>query len=123
VMEAIERAANVSVGRACGFCGLAIMCFMVGFAYEPHLSARVGGSFALAVSLVLIVKAWLAQRTYYKRTETWLILPDEDRPSPAQAQAMISAVLKQVYLIYACYSALAAVVLLAASMLLGLLRS
>jgi hypothetical protein len=46
-MEAIERAAHISVGRACAYCGLAILCFMVGFSYEPHLSARVGGAFAL----------------------------------------------------------------------------
>jgi hypothetical protein len=118
-MEAIERAAHISVGRACAYCGLAILCFMVGFSYEPHLSARVGGAFALIMSLVLAVKALLASRTPYKRTETWLILPDQDRPPPHLAQQLIATTLRAVFLYYARYSALLAMLLLASSLLLG----
>jgi hypothetical protein len=120
-MEAIERAAHVSVGRACAFCGLAILCFMVGFAYDPHLSARVGGSFALLTAVVLLVKAWLAPSTPYKRTETWLILEEADRPPAHEAQAMFATVLKRTFLIYALYAAVLAAVLLAASVLFSLL--
>lgn len=118
-MEAIERAAHVSVGRACAFCGLAILCFMVGFSYEPHLSARVGGAFSLLLSLVLALKAWLASGTPYKRTETWLILPDDDRPPPHLAQQLIATTLRGVFLYYARYAALLAILLLAASLLYG----
>jgi hypothetical protein len=118
-MEAIERAANLSVGRACGFGGLAILCFMVGFAYDPHLSARVGGSMALVMCCILLVKARLANSTPYTRTETWLILEDIERPPPAVAQGLIGGILRSVFLNYACYSALTAAVLLAASFIFG----
>jgi hypothetical protein len=114
-MEAVERAAHISVGRACAFCGLAILCFMVGFSYEPDLSARVGGSSALAVALVLALKAALARRTPYKKTETWLILADADRPPPGIAQEVIATALRGVFLIYARYAALTSILLLAAS--------
>jgi hypothetical protein len=120
-MDAIERAAHVSVGRACAFCGLAILCFMVGFAYEPHLSARVGGSFALLTALVLVAKAWLAPRTPYKRTETWLILAEQDRPPADVAQSMFATVLRRTFLFYALYAAALSVGLLALSLLLSLL--
>jgi hypothetical protein len=119
-MDAIERAAHLSVGRACGFCGLAILCFMVGFSSDPYLAARVGGSFALAVSLVLIVKAGLASRVPYKRTETWLILDTESKPPQHAAQAMIATVLRRVYLYYAWISAAVATLLLVASVLFGI---
>jgi hypothetical protein len=120
-VDAIERAAHVSVGRACAFCGLAILCFMVGFAYNPHLSARVGGSFALLTAVVLLVKAWLAPRTPYKRTETWLIMEEQDRPPAHEAQQMFAMVLKRVFMIYALYASVLAALLLAASVLLGLI--
>jgi hypothetical protein len=117
-MEAIERAAHISVGRACGFAGLAILCFMVGLSYEPHLSARTGGSLALLLTAVLIVKALMAPRTNHKHTETWLILAESDRPPPAAAQALIANVLRSVYLQYARYAAFCAVILLASSILI-----
>jgi hypothetical protein len=120
-MEPIERAAHVSVGRACCFCGLAIMCLMVGFAYDPELAARVGGIFALITSIVLQVKAWYARFVPYKHTETWIILPVSDRPPSPIAQDMITSVLRQVYLVYAWYTAVTGAALLAASLLLGLL--
>ena len=118
-MDEIERVAHVSVGRACGFCGLAIICFLVGFSYEPHLSARVGGLFSFAVTLALIFKALTAGRRPYKTTETWLMLPEGRKPSPATAQAVISGVLRRVFLHYARYSAVVTLVLLSAAVVLG----
>ena len=118
-METIERVAHVSVGRACGFCGLAIICFMVGFSYEPHLSARVGGMFSFIVTLVLVVKAFIAPRQPYKSTETWLMLSDEERPPPAVAQTVIGGVLRNVFLQYARFGAATTVVLMGAAVILG----
>lgn len=122
-MEAIERAAHVSVGRACGFGGLAILCCMVGFAYDPHLSARVGGAFALIMAVVLTIKAWFAPHVPYRHTETWLMLPDGDRPPAELAQVLLSRILRQTFLIYAKYAALTSAMLLASSILMGLLHS
>ncbi len=122
-MDAIEHAAHQSVGRACGFCGLAIICFMVGFSYDPHIAARVGGTFALATALVLSLKAKLALTTHYKRTETWLILEQDQRPPPEVAQNMIGRVLYTVFLTYALYSGVTSAVLLATSVLIGVLQT
>lgn len=119
-MEAIERAANVSVARACGFCALAIICFMVGFSYEPHLAARAGGLFSFAVTLVLVFKAMMAPRQPYRSTETWIMLPDSERPAPAIAQAVIGTTLRWVFLKYARYAAAVTVVLLAAAVMLAM---
>jgi predicted membrane metal-binding protein len=119
-MDAIEHAANISVARACGFCALAIFCLMVGFSYEPHMAAQVGGMMSFAVTLVLLLKAAKAPRQPFRTTETWLILSPEDRPPPSIAQTVIGAVLRRVYLQYARYSAFAAVTLLAAAVLFKL---
>jgi hypothetical protein len=118
-MEAIERAANISVARACGFCALAIICFMVGFSYEPHLAARTGGMLSFAVTLALVFKALVAERKPYKTTETWLMLADGERPPAGIAQAVIGTTLRWVFLKYARYAALVTVVLLAAAVVLA----
>jgi hypothetical protein len=120
-VEAIERAAYVSVGRACGFGSLAILCFMVGLSYEPHLSARVGGMLSLIMTGILLVKAMSAVSRPYKRTETWLMLDEVDRPAPSVAQEVIGSVLRDAYLWYARSSALVTVILFAAAVLLSLL--
>lgn len=118
-MEEIERLAQISVGRACGFCGLAIICFMVGFSSEPHLSARVGGLFSFFVTLALVFKALMAERKPYKTTETWLMLPDEIKPPAAVAQAVIGTILRRVFLQYARYGAMVTLVLLSAAVVLA----
>jgi hypothetical protein len=119
-MDVIERVAHVSVGRACGFCGLAIICFMVGFSYEPYLSARAGGLFSFALTLVLVFKGMRAMRQPYKSTETWLMLTEAERPPAAVAQAVIGAVLRGVFFQYARYCAAVTVVLLSAATLLAM---
>jgi multisubunit Na+/H+ antiporter MnhB subunit len=118
-MEPLERAANLSVARACGFGALAILCFMVGFSYQPMLSARIGGSMALLTCAILLIKAWLAPTTPYKSTETWLMLGQEDRPPAETAQQLIGETLRRVFLDYARFSALVAITLLGSSVLLG----
>lgn len=118
-MDAIERAANISVARACGFCALAIVCFMAGFSYEPHLAARAGGLFSFAVTVGLVFKAMMAPRQPYKSTETWIMLPAADRPAPAIAQAVIGTTLRGVFLKYARYAAAVTVILLTAAVLLA----
>jgi hypothetical protein len=118
-MNAIEKAANISVGRACGFCGLAIICIMVGFSQHLALSAQAGGIFALIVAGVLALKAAIAYRTPYRDTETWLILDESQRPPKHQAQQIIAPVLRRVYLEYARFAAIAAMTLFAAALVVG----
>ena len=122
-MDAIRRAAFVSISRACGFCALAILCIMLGFAHSPQRSAQAGSLLFFALALGLIWKAQLAFRTNYKKTETWIILAPEDRPSKDTAQTVLSAILRDVYLLHARYSAIAAATLLLAALTLSLLKS
>lgn len=89
---------------------------MIGLAHNLPLAAEVGGSFALVMSLILVIKAAWAERTPYKRTETWLILTEEERPPSAVAQKMISTVLRSIFLTYARYAAVTAVLLLGVSL-------
>jgi flagellar biosynthesis protein FliR len=120
-MDPVERAANLSVGRACAFASLAILCVMVGFSFQPDLSGRVGGFFALLASVVLLVKAWFAPTKPYRDTETWLILNGADRPPPETAQQLIGQTLRRIFLEYARFAAVLAIILLGASFALGLI--
>ena len=97
----IENAAYVSVGRACGFAGLAIFCVVIGLSFDARLAALVGSKLSIALSLVLLVLAWRAPARNYKRTETWLILKPGDRPQANVAQRLIGKTLRNVYLWFA----------------------
>lgn len=121
-MDAIRRAALVSVSRACGFCALAILCVMLGFAHDPQRSAQAGSLLFFALALGLIWKAQIALRANHKKTETWLMLAPEDRPPEATAQTVLSVILRDVYLLHARYSAIAAATLLLAAITLSLWR-
>jgi hypothetical protein len=121
-MDAIRRAAFVSVSRACGFFALGVLCVMLGFAHDPQRSAQAGSLLFFALALGLIWKAQLALRANYKKTETWLMLAPEDRPSESTAQTVLSVILRDVYLIHARYSAVAAATLLFAAVTLSLWR-
>lgn len=119
-MDAIRRAAFVSVSRACGFFALGVLCVMLGFAHDPQRSAQAGSLLFFALALGLIWKAQLAPRANHKKTETWLMLAPEDRPPDSTAQTVLSVILSDVYLIHARYSAVAAATLLLAAVTLFL---
>jgi hypothetical protein len=120
-MEAIERVAYLSVGRACGFGGLAIVCFMVGLSYDPQLAARTGGFFSLVMTVILLLMAAKAPTRPYKRTETWLMLSEAERPAAHVAQAAIGSILREVYLWYARSTALVTAALMIAAIVLSVI--
>ncbi len=115
-MEIIQNAAFVSVGRACGFLGLAVFCLMMGLAFDPALAARTGGGLCLGTAVYLSICAWRARERNYKHTETWLILPKDKRPPATIAQQVIGEALRETYLWFAKNAALIAAVLLAAAL-------
>lgn len=120
-MHAIENAAFVSVGRACGFAGLAVFCLVFGLSFEPVLAARTGGVVCLGLALVLTLYAlWAPVRPYY-RTELWLILPRDQRPPSAVAQQVVGQALRAAYRWFAQQAAIIAIVLLGVSVVLQLL--
>ena len=117
-MAAIENAAYISIGRACGFAGLAIFCVMLGFAFEPFLATRAGGWLCLGTTLVLAFCAFRARTRPYRKTETWLILPKHARPPASIAQRVIGETLREVYLWHARQAALVSTLLLGSSVVL-----
>jgi len=119
-MKEIENAAYVSIGRACGFSGLAIFCLMFGLSFEPVLAAKAGGVLSLMLAGILTGYGFYARRRPYKRTETWLILPKDKRPPPEIAQQVLGNVLRDSYLWFAQQVAYVALVFLGVALLLGL---
>ncbi|MEQ8319607.1 MAG: hypothetical protein RH946_05025 [Rhodospirillales bacterium] len=95
VMDAIENAAFVSVGRACGFAGLAIFTLMLGLSFDPPLATRTGGLIGFGLDAVLMFYGWRALNRPYKRTETWLILPRDRRPPAGIAQRIIGRTIRE----------------------------
>ena len=123
MLDQIERAASMSISRACGFALLAIATFLVGLAaVETILMLRTGGILTLLVALVLLLKSRLAPRQPYKRTEVWLMLAPDQRPSAAIAQQVISTVLRETYLRFALYTSLLSISLLVSALVIGLAR-
>jgi hypothetical protein len=117
-MGAIENAAYISVGRACGFAGLAIFCIIFGMSFDPVFAARIGGGLCVVLALVLAAYAYRAPSRPYKRTELWLILAKEKRPPAVFAQRVIGNALRDTYIWFSRQSALIAIVLLAVSVAL-----
>ena len=119
-MDAIENAAFISVGRACGFTGLGIFVLMFGLSFEPVLAARTGAFSCLGLTAILLLYALRARRRPYKRTELWIILPKEERPPAVIAQRIIGRVLRETYIWFAQQVAFVAMIFLSASLLLQL---
>ena len=88
-MDAIRNAAYVSIGRACGFAGLAVMVIMLGLSFDLALAAKAGGLISLSASGLIWLYGMRAPTRPYRRTEAWLILPTEFRPPAVVAQKLI----------------------------------
>lgn len=119
-MDAIERAAFISVGRACGFAGLAILCVLTGLSFEPVLAARTGGILTFGMTLFLGYRARVAPRRPYRATEAWLMLAKAERPDDAVAQGLIGSALQEAYVWFARQTAFVSVVLWTAVIVLSL---
>jgi hypothetical protein len=120
--DRIEHFANISVARACGFAGLAISTVAVGLIGDPALAMQASGSLFLITCGVLLLKAWLAETRPYKKTEVWIMLPPQERPSAVFAQIVIGRALRHTFLHYAKLSAFFAMLLLGLSAGLELMR-
>lgn len=92
---------------------LAVFCLMFGFAFDFALSFKTGGVLMLATCGFLLVKAQQAATRPYRSTETWIMLPKDQRPAPTAAQKIIGGVLRAVFLKFALWTAGIAVLFLA----------
>lgn len=106
--------------RGVGFGTLAILCACLGLAGYPVVSLRLGAASTLLMAAILELKAHLAPRRPYRRTEAWLLLDPPPRLPAAVAQRLVGAALERAFRRYARLAFLAAVVLWLASLLLRL---
>lgn len=122
-MEELRSVAFLSVGRACGFAGLAIVCVLIGLAHDPVAAAKGGGVLTMLLTLGLVLKARLVPSQDVRRTEAWIMLDEDRQPPRAYAQWAMSTVLHDAYLWFARQAAAVSVafwVLAAALSLAGL---
>jgi type IV secretory pathway VirB3-like protein len=119
-MEELRRLAFVSIGRACGFAGLAILCVMIGLTYDPLVAVRSGGILMTIATMVLLLKARGALSKDVRRTEMWIMLDEAKRPSAEYAQWAGATVLRDAYLWFAQYAAGLSIVLWSVALILSL---
>ena len=120
-MDAIENAAYITVGRACGFAGFAVLVLMAGLSFDPAFAARTGGILCFGIAGLLYLYALRARSRPYKRTELWVVLAKEARPPAEVAQRLIGEVLRITYITFAKQAAGLGLVLVLASLILKLL--
>ncbi|MFC5506521.1 MULTISPECIES: hypothetical protein [Hyphomicrobiales] len=99
----VRELALLSVSRGCGFVGLAIICFMIGLAGYPQVAMQTGAVLMMGTAAFLVLKADIAPRKPYKRTEVWVLLPPTERPRAEFAQQLIGGTLQEVYRRFARY--------------------
>jgi hypothetical protein len=100
-VDRIRGAAELSVGRAVGFGGLAVGTVVVGLVFEPVLALKTGSTLTLLMAVVLLLKSERARTQPYRRTEVWLILDKRLGLPEDRAQRMVSQVLRDTYHRYA----------------------
>jgi cell division protein FtsW (lipid II flippase) len=93
----VERAAEASVARGCGFAALGIACALIGFAHDPVALLRAAAVLVTSLAFVLGLQAMRARGRPYKRTEAWLMLDPAMRPPPEIAQRALGVALEDVY--------------------------
>lgn len=121
--DPIRSAAVVSVARACGFGGLAIITSMLGLSFNPVLALKLGGYCWLLATMILILNAFQASKTPYARTEVWLMLPVSVRPPAVVAQRVVAAARREVCLRFAYWIACVSAAHLAGGLLLSFLQT
>jgi hypothetical protein len=108
-VDRIQVAAEISIGRAVGFGGLAIGTVVVGLIFDPALALKTGGALTLLMAAIIQLKAERARFQPYRSTEVWLILDKRLGLPDDHAQRIVSTVLRSVYHRYAQASAAVAV--------------
>jgi hypothetical protein len=119
-MEKVRRVAYLSVGRAVGFAGLAILTAMVGLSFDPLIALRCGGLLLLLLMSALLLKAQRAPFANHRRTEAWLLLDVPDRPDERYARFVVTTALREAYLRFARWTAGVAVLVWTIAVLCGL---
>jgi hypothetical protein len=94
---------------------------MIGMAGYPLVALKSGAVFMMLSAGVLAVKAQRSPIKPYKHTELWVLLAPEERPDPRFAQQLIGLTLRDVFLRFSGYFAMAGLVCFAVAMAVQLL--
>jgi hypothetical protein len=119
-VERIRAAATVSIGRACLFGLLAIGTVMAGLIGWPVLAFKSGAILTSMLAAILLLRARLAGRQNFRRTETWIILKKRHALPAHRAQGVFANVLRDTYRRFALYAAGAACVCWVLALAFGL---
>lgn len=123
-MHEIDKLARLSVLRASGFAGLAILMTMMGTAHDPAASMRFGAAGLLILSVVMVIMAQLYHRKRrIQDTEVWIMLAPENRPAPDVARRLIISAMRSHLLEKALWWALVALFLVVVSAVIVLTQS
>jgi hypothetical protein len=120
-MEEMRRIAYATVLRACAFASLAIFCVMIALSFLPRSAFQAGGLLSMVMTLVLVLKAHEARTKDHRRTELWLYLPKDKRPPQAFAQQTVSALMREIYLVFARWTAIMSIVMWTIALLFSII--
>ena len=80
-MEKLHAFADISIRRACGFVGLAMVTVMISLSFDPVLALRTGAEMAATLFLALAFAAWRTPRRNMRHTEVHAMLRGDGVPS------------------------------------------
>lgn len=118
--DPLLRFAFLTIGRACAFAVFGIVFTMMALCWAPVVALKAGGLMTLGLVTVLLMKAWRSPRLDHRRTELWLLLPEESRPPPAVARGAVAAAIASACYAFARPLSGGAAVLLAAAFVVDL---
>lgn len=122
-MNDIEQAAQLSIGRACGFAGFAIALTVFALSFEPVLAAKIGAVLSLGLTLTLLIYASRAPHTAHQTTEVWLLIDRNSRPPAQHARRIVNEARRGAMLWFARWSAASSALFAAVAILLALVRA
>jgi hypothetical protein len=117
----IEQAAQLSIGRACGFAGFAIALTVLALSFEPVIAAKIGAVLSLGLTLTLLIHASRAPHTPHQSTEVWLLIDQASRPPAQHARRSINEARRDAMLWFAKWSAASSAIFATIAIFLALL--
>ena len=122
-MNEIEQAAQLSIGRACGFAGFGISLTVLALSFDPMLAAKTGAALSLVLTLTLLVYASRAHHTPHEATEVWLLIDRKSRPPAHHADRVINDARRYAMLWFARWTAVFSALFASSGLVLAFLRA
>lgn len=119
-MDRITQLARLSVLRASGFAGIAILMVTMGSLHDPSAALRYAAACVLVLSASMgIYGCRYDRRQRIEETEVWIMLRGEERPEKTVARRLIVTAMREQLLEKSLIWAYLALLLLALSVLIG----